>query len=261
VPLLPSAWRYDWGTREVVRTADFRAPEHVFELALAGFAPQADLALALVERELDRGEAQLALGAFGHAYTDREGHVFGGVTLYDAWSSGIEMEMPDVDNLGIVHTLTGERSRWKAPVPEAEHDALYGLVAEHFGTALAYRAPREALAQCFLIGSARLGDGYAGHLVRLHGLWEEYRSSPAELAKVLPDSADAAGYFQRWAERFDKDGTRLARARSRVAQLDWDRTQVRALLVRILTELGAFERERRPDPPPEPAEPPAGDGG
>ena len=113
-----------------MRTGEFRSAQHVFELALAGYAPQADLAVALLEQALDRGEQQLALGAFGHAYTDREGRVFPGLTLYDAWSSGLEIEMPDVDNLGIVHAVTGQRGRWVAPVPASEHDELYALVGE-----------------------------------------------------------------------------------------------------------------------------------
>jgi hypothetical protein len=250
----PSAWRYDWGRREVVRSADFRAPQHVFELALSGHAPLCDLAEALVTKALDRGEAQLALAAFGHAYTDREGRVFPGVTLYDAWSSGTEIEMPDVDNLGLVHAITGKRGRWKAPVPASQHDELYDLVGELFADARRYRGLREALAQTFLVGTAALETSYAPHLLRLHGQWEEYGSQPADLAKVLPRSDDWADYLERWARRFDKDAKRLQKARTRVAQLDWDRTQVRALLVRILQEYGAFERTARPQPkPPKPA--------
>ena len=51
--------------------------------------------------EVARAEERSALAAFGPAYTDRNGNVYPGVTLYDAWASGPEIEMPDVDVLGV----------------------------------------------------------------------------------------------------------------------------------------------------------------
>jgi hypothetical protein len=244
--LAHSVWRYDWGSRSVLRGGDFQAPEHVFELGLAGLPPQSDLAIALIERALDSGEEQVALGAFEHAYTDREGWVFPGLTLYDAWCSGIEIEMPDVDNLGVVHVITGEKGRWKAPVPASEHDALYEFVGEQFQRVHRFRALRSALAQSYLIGSARLDAAYLPHLLRMHGLWEQSESDPAKLALLMPDSKDSAKYLQGVAKKFDKDGKRVTAAKNRWGQLDADAQQVRALLERILEEYGAFDRKAKP---------------
>jgi len=241
-----SAWRYDWGSRTVVRSGDFQAPDHVFELALAGLPPQSDLAIALLERALDSGEEQVALGAFGHAYTDREGWVFPGLTLYDAWCSGQEIEMPDIDNLGIWHVITGEKTRWKAPVPASDHDALYAFVGEQFQRVHNFRALRSAFAQTFMTGSARLDAAYLPHLLRLHGLWEQCASDPAKLAALLPESKDSAKYLVGVAKKFDKDSKRVNAAKNRWAQLDADAQQVRALLDRILKEYGAFDRKAKP---------------
>jgi hypothetical protein len=243
---LPSVWRYDWGTRTVVRSGDFQAPEHVFELGLAGLPPQSDLAIALLERALDNGEEQVALGAFGHAYTDREGWVFPGITLYDAWCSGQEIEMPDVDNLGLVHVITGKRGRWKAPIPASEHDELYELVGEHFQRVHRFRELRSALARSYLAGSARLDAAYLPHLLRLHGLWEQSESDPAKLSPLLPDSKGSEKFLPAFAKKFDKDGKRVSAAKIRWVQLDEDARQVRALLESILEQSGAFDRKSRP---------------
>ena len=104
---LAPSYRYDWGSGEIRRTRDPGDPERVFENALGGYAPGADLVEAIAERALDDGAERAALAAFGHAYTDREGGVFP-FTIYDAWSSGEEIEMPDIDNLGIAHDLLDE---------------------------------------------------------------------------------------------------------------------------------------------------------
>jgi hypothetical protein len=247
---VPSLWRYDWGRREVVRSGDFQSAQHVFDGALAGFAPQVDFAQALIERALDDGKQQTIQAAFARAYTDREGWVYPGLTLWDAWSSGAEFEMPDVDVLGIVGAITGKPPRWKAPVPESQHDELYEQVGEWFGEARAARGLRESLARTFFVGSTGLGDAWSAHLLRMHGLWEEHASDPAALAAEIGKSKDQADVLPRWAKRFDKDSKRNAKARTRVATLDWDRRQVRALLVRILEEYGAMARTERPAPKP-----------
>lgn len=254
---VPSLWRYDWGRREVVRTGDFQSAQHVFDGALAGFAPQVDFAQALIERALDDGAQQTIQAAFGRAYTDREGWVYPGLTLWDAWSSGTEFEMPDVDVLGIVREVTGKPPKWKAPVPEAQHDELYAQVGEWFGEARVGRGLRESLARTFFAGSTDLGDAWAAHITRLHGLWEEHASDPAAVAAELAKSKDPADVLPKWAKRFDKDSKRNAKARTRIGTLDWDRRQVRGVLVRVLEEYGAMQRTERPAPK-EPSKPPAG---
>ena len=84
---LDPAYSYDYARREVVRHADDRDPERIFENGLAGMPPGLDVVEALVESMLDDGSEQLGAQAFGHAYTDRSGQAFRGLTLYDAWAS------------------------------------------------------------------------------------------------------------------------------------------------------------------------------
>jgi hypothetical protein len=244
------AWRYDWGRREVVRELDSGARERTFENALAGFAPGHDLALALVERALDDGSQQKTLAAFAHAYTDRAGTVFPGITLYDAWSSGQELEMPDVDVLGVVHEVLGEWKRWIAPVPEPQHRALYDTVGELFHPAQRHRGLRQAIAWTYLEGSAILHGPYPVCIERFHGLWEASASTPSELAKILPSPAGWNDFLASADANLDRTAGLRAAAQRRRATLDADSRAVRNFFLRILAEAGAFERTARPAPKP-----------
>ncbi|MCK6446203.1 MAG: hypothetical protein L6Q99_07395 [Planctomycetes bacterium] len=249
---LDAAFRYDWARREVVRVADPLAPERVFENGLAGYAPGHDFALALVERALDRGDQAKALAALGHAYTDRAGAVYPGVTLYDAWASGVEIEMPDVDVLGVIHDVFDDWQTWKAPIPERQHASIYAEVKQLFLDARDYRGLRSALAWTYLSGSAPLADGYVGHRLRLHGLWESVSSEPAALAPKLPDAAKREEFLYEWSQSFDKNAELLPRAQARQAALERDATRVRDTLAAVVAAVAATatkQETRRPSKP------------
>jgi len=246
---LVSAWSYDWGAREVQRCGDDLDPTRVFFNALAGFAPDLDLGQALIERALDDGAQQKSLAAFSHAYTDRSGNVYPGLTLYDAWCSATEMEMPDVDVLGVIHTLADDWKTWVAPVPDSRHDALYAKVFTYFQPAKRHRGLRTALAMSFFSGSIALRDGYMGHRDRFHSFWDENGSLPEKLAAQLPDSERWAEFLEKWSERIDNDTPLTLRGQTRRATLDQDAERVRATALAILKEFGALDRKSRPPPP------------
>jgi hypothetical protein len=250
---LVSVWCYDWGAREVQRCGDDLEPTRIFFNALAGFPPDLDLAQALIERELDNGAQQKSLAAFSHAYTDRSGNVYPGLTLYDAWCSAKEMEMPDVDVLGVIHTLANDWKTWVAPVPDSKHDALYDKVFSYFQPAKRQRGLRTALAMSYLSGSIALRDGYVGHRDRFHSFWDECNSAPDKVAAKLPDSEGWTKFLEQWSERIDNDAALTQRGQVRRDTLDRDSARVRATAIAILKEFGALERKSRPKPPPPPA--------
>ena len=117
--LLDSAWVYDWRVGEPRRVADDRDPERIFANGLLGYPPDLDYAEALVLARLDRPELRTRLVAFEQLYTDRGGRAYPGVTLYEAWNSGADMEMPDVDTLGIIHTVLDDWDTWRGHVTAA----------------------------------------------------------------------------------------------------------------------------------------------
>jgi hypothetical protein len=239
---LRSAWRYDWGARRVVRIADPTDPEHVFANGLMGQPPGLDLAEALLERALDDGRHQKELAAFGHAYTDREGGVYP-LTLYDAWCSGETMEMPDIDNLGIVHDLLDDWSSWTSPVPENRQKSLYRKVEQLFQAPRGYRALRTALARTYLTGVADMRDGLEGRIDHLHGLWHRNGDAPEQLVAALPGPADELFFLADWGLEVEEDQELRAEAARRHLDLQREAWQLRKLLIRVLDDVSASAEE------------------
>lgn len=247
-----SAWRYDYAAQELRRNPDINKDEQIFHNGMRGFAPDFDLAEALVEMKLDDGALQKPFAAFAHAYTDRLGNAYPGITLYDAWASGEQIEMPDVDCLGIIHTLEEDWKRWRAPVPGPQQRPLYDRIAEHFVPLRQHRGLRHALARAYLAGSPVLRDGYGSSVDRLHFLWEEAASTPSTLRESLPQPSDWGSFLVEADNRLASEKSHVEAARNRRAYLEADSKQIRALLVSVMKRFGALERRSLPrrDPPP-----------
>ena len=243
---LRSAWTYDYVDRVLRQGPDVGDPERIFENALAGFPPRLDLAEALVERALDDGSQREVLKAFAHAYSDRAGTVIPGVTLYDAWSSGKQMEMPDVECLGILHDLTDDWRSFKAPVPDSKHKKLYDKIGKLFVPAHHHRGLRHAIAQCYLIGTPVLRDGYQESLDRFHALWEQKSSTPSSMLEALPAADDWEEFLTDLVKACRTDKTLREGGERRRAALDADSTRVRALLVRLMREAGYLDTKIHP---------------
>jgi hypothetical protein len=238
---LDSGWVYDYSVRELRRTRPMDDPDRIFANALAGFPPDLDLAEALVELALDRGEEQERLTAFAHAYTDRTGKVFTGLTLYDAWASGANMEMPDIDTLGIVHDLEDDWKSYVAPVPGPKQRPLYDHVGELFLPAHRYRGLRHALAMCYLTGYPKLRDGYGPNLERLHALWDEASSTPTGMAERLPDSTAWQPFLEDWIKKVDGSAELTGKGVARRDTLYRDGLWVRKKLLEVMIQAGHLE--------------------
>jgi hypothetical protein len=236
---LRSSWIYDYVSREPRRLPDESDPLRVFDNALCGMPPDWDYVEALVERALDDGSQQRIFAAFAHAYTDRSGGVYPGITLYDAYASRTEIEMPDVDTLGIVHDVLNDWDTWKSIVPPDQFDSLYAKIGELFVRAHHHRSLRENLARAYLCGSTELRDGYQHNLERFHALWEEARSTPSDLAARLPSSEKWGEFLQELGTRLDSDETAFLKGVRRHFALDDDSRQVRALLLRLFDQYRA----------------------
>lgn len=255
-PPLPRAlratWRYDWGSRDLVRA---RAPalaeddpERVFTNACLGMPPDADMAIALVTRALDDGAQCPTLAAFGHAYTDRDGGVYP-FTLYEAWGSGRDIEMPDVDTLGLYHELFNDFQRFVAPVPNKLHKQLYEeTLFPRFIIARDHRAPREGLAQTWIRAEPALAEGYDAAVIRFHALWHYMNEQPRALATALSDNRDWDRYFTAWTASLAKTPVLYERGHERQLELYADEQALRELLLRCMRELGLLGRAELPKP-------------
>ena len=239
---LQTGWRYDYASGQVLRTGESFDPERIFENGLAGLPPDLDLAEAILERSLDDGRLREVHAAFAHGYADRLGKVYPGVTLYDVWCSGAQMEMPDVECLGIVHDLLDDWRTWAAPVPPTEHDRLYARIGEFFAQVRRHRGLRTALARAYLTGVPVMRDGYGPNTDRLHSLWDKHRSDPASLLEILPgEDDDWLDWWEATSKAVDDDLEAFKAGQNRRATLEQDAARVRRLLVGVMTEYGALD--------------------
>ncbi len=252
-PLL--VYDYDWASARVVRRGSPRDPEVVFHNALLGLPPGADLARALVLAALDHPEERKLQAAFAHAYTDREGNVYP-LTLYELWSTGETIEMPDVDTLGILHEVRNEWTRWVAPVPGTQHEALYKVLGELFSACRTSREMRLSLAELYLAPSMTPRKGYESLAFNLQAAWAENESDPVRLAASLPAGKEIETYRAALVARCKQDYKLYAQGRRRAALLRQDGLALRKALGAALDAAAVVEPAPAPDGAP--AEAPSG---
>lgn len=227
-------WVYDYAARTLRRTAHWRSPHRLLRNALLGAPPDQDLAIANLELHLDSGELTESFRAFSHAYADRSGTVFPGVTLYDAWASGAKMEMPDVECLGIIHDLRDDWKTWRAPV--RAQDSLYEAISDLFFPLRQHRGLRHALALSYMVGDKEALGEYGSNHAQLHALWESCSSTPPKLLPRLPAAKQWRGFLETWSEQVAATEGLHDKARRRADALRSSAIQTQALVLRILRE-------------------------
>jgi hypothetical protein len=142
---------------------------------------------------LDKDPRQRELARFfAHAYADRDGHVFDGISLYRAYYAGKTVEMPDVDAIafarGILHT-----DAFVSPIPAGRRrDRLYRQMLDAFAEHRQYRTLREVIAAAFVAARPPLDATYAPLLDRAHYLWAICDWSPEALLPHLQATDRAA---------------------------------------------------------------------
>jgi hypothetical protein len=249
---LTSGYAYDWGSERVVRLPGWDDARRELHNAAQGFAPDLDLAEAIALAALDDGRERRTLAVFEHRYTDRDGNVYPGVSLFTAWGSGLEIEMPDVDTLGILHSLFEKYPRaWKAPVPGSEHKAFYAKLEGVYLPAKRHRALCEALARSYLSPAPELWFGFTpAHHLPLQSFWEQRRSDLGQVAEALPDSAGWEAFLSDLTRRTNKDAQIHQLAINRRAGLEAGEAHVRRRLLVLALDLDLFERYPASGPAP-----------
>ncbi len=236
---LSSAWQYNYATQTVENSGDPKDPERVFKNGLSGFPPDLDLAEAICQSLLDDGSLVEIHQAFAHTYAVRSGHSFPGISLFDAWSSGRKIEMPDVECLGLLHTLENDWKSFVAPVRKQE--ALYKRIEKLYVPVQRQRALQEALARCYLIGTPVLDAGYGGTEDFLSDLWEQSASTPSKVKSELPDSKGWKKWMEKGQKKLRSKKKRRVAAQNRRAYLAQGEWNVRSIWVRVLQGMGTLK--------------------
>jgi hypothetical protein len=157
---------------------------------LNGYPPEADVLVAWLLSQFDfEKKHDAAARYFGHCYADLNGKVYGDVTLYDAWSSGSGMDMPDVDTIAFARKLMKDSS-YVAPLPaDARRQKLYDAVSKAFLEYFKYRSWIDGAAQLLVNPDADvLREFHEPMRRRLLYLFATEKGDVARIAKRLKES-------------------------------------------------------------------------
>jgi hypothetical protein len=188
--LVAEVWFERHTGRTVRRERELEDDERFANLA-NGYAPYADHAVARVLQALDNDDEQKRLAEyFGHLYADRDGKVFAGVSLFTAWHSGRQIEMPDTDGIAFARNILRTQA-FVAPIPaDRRRDRLYEQVRKAFAEYREHLSMRLALAGAFVHAAPPLEPGYEPLIRRAHFLWRRYDRDPAAVAAYLASKPD-----------------------------------------------------------------------
>jgi hypothetical protein len=190
--------------------------------------PAADQAVARALAVLDQDPRQHRLAAFfEHLYADRQGQVFAGVTLFDAWRAGTVVEMPDTDAIAFARQILGSRA-FVSPIPaDRRRERLYEQVREAFSEHREYRTLRLALAATYVAAHPTLDATYQDLVPRCHWLWQESGEDPRRLAERLAATKDRTTLLREVDARLQEDS---APAEQRCQELEEMATHLRGLV-------------------------------
>lgn len=190
---LHAEFAYDWGLGKAVRASAPLSDEQRFANYVHGYPPGTDQAVARVLEALDQDPQQRVCGNyFEHLYADRGGQVFAGTSLFDAWNSGLQIEMPDTDAIAFAR-LCLQTASFTAPLPtDRRRERLYQKMREGFATYREYRTLRLAAAAAFIGADPPIDPTYAPLVRRCHYLWPKCEYVPKRLAERFAKATDRA---------------------------------------------------------------------
>jgi hypothetical protein len=207
LPDLNAAVWYDWRQGIAVRRATELTDDERFANYAHGYAPGTDHAVTQVLVALDKDPMQRRLGTyFGHLYADRNGSVFAGVSLFDAWRSGTTLEMPDTDAVAYARLVLGTQS-FVAPLPaNRRRDRLYDKMNEGFASHRDYRTLRLTIAAAFVAVTPRIDATYEPLVPRSHWLWQKHALDLGKVRDYVMATADRSEFLKRVDEALKVDG-------------------------------------------------------
>ncbi len=236
LPDMAAAVTYDWQRGTTVADTTELSDDQRFTNMARGYAPGADHAVARVLAMLDQNPQQRQLGEyFEHLYADRDGAVFAGVTLYDAWRSGVKIEMPDTDTIAYARLVLGTEA-YVAPIPDnRRRERLYQKLANGYAAHHEHRTLCMALAATFTAADPQLDPAWQNLVDRCHWLWQVHARDAKAVANHLRQAGGRSDLLFEVDAAMTKDKEPVHLHRQAMAQLA---DYLRQCLDRELREAG-----------------------
>ncbi len=177
---------WDFGLDQALDWGVAIAPPGQLFNALHGYPPDSDVLVAWLAKKFDFDDKlDAAASYFGHVYCDLNGKAYPEIALYDAWSSGSGMDMPDVDTIAFARTLLHDSS-WTSPIPaNARRQKLYDTISSRYLDYFKYRSWIESAANLWVNPQAPLRENHEGLRRPLLWLFASERGDVSRIAKRL----------------------------------------------------------------------------
>ena len=236
---------YEFATGKVVRadsgSEDGEGEEsrelRLLKGLLRGVLPDQDLAEAHLVARLDapgvlRGEAEF----FAHLYCDRDGRAYEGITLYDVWSSGADLEVPDIDAQAYASRLWSDAAM-PSRLTAADQETWYPRIAESLQRLRTHERTARALAAVWFDGAPRPGSGFEASAQLLNTLIARRGDDVEAIAKGLADRGER--YLRSAKGEIEAVGDEAWNAgHARVDRLNEGRRRIRQAVVAVLLAEG-----------------------
>jgi hypothetical protein len=227
--------QYDWGTGTVVASPTPPTFAQLFENALRGYPPGSDEVLARLLAALDRDPRQRRLAHyFEHTWADLEAKAYEGVTLYEAWYSSTQVDVPDVDAIPFAVQILGDQS-YVSPIPaNARRTALYAKIQAAALEHRRYRSLVLAAAVAVVRAEPVFDPAYAPLVPRFHLTWARSHDEAPAVAREL---SAAVADREAWISALDGE----VRERPELLALRDGRKRALAELERCVSEIAREE--------------------
>lgn len=242
---LEGRFRYLPGQNKIVRLHKKEPAILAMAEMLEGYPPGASLAREVILQVLDDQDGLDAVADYySHTYTDRDGNVFPGITIYDVWNSGFEIEMPDVDAIPFARHILKDDS-YRSPIPDGpERNRLYQEIGGHFRDWRRYWLLREAAASWFFDWEPAVSPFVGPLRERLQFLIAWGAQDPFALRQFLKSHSDRESLIREadslMAELGDQSWSAIEKRKTRLAE---DRKAIRELVIEMLQKkLGAEKK-------------------
>ena len=226
LPDLHKAVWYDWGRGMIVRRDAPLTTREQMENLLAGYPPGSDDTLAQILAKLDSDPKMRPLAHyFGHSWASLDAEVFEGITIYEAWYSGEQVDVPDVDAIPFEQRVLGTR-KFRSPIPAGKRrEWLYQQVRDAALRFRKYRTLREAAAAAYFRASPKLDPVYESLVPRFHFLYVTYGEDLGAVSRLMSESKDRRAFFDAVGALIEKRPTdwdrRLARRKNLEDMQNW----------------------------------------
>lgn len=236
---------YSYGENKLLRHTYELTPEHDLLDYLGGNGPDTDLVTAWLESRFDHDRSIDALANyFDHAYCDRIGNCFPGITLYDAFASQNPIEMSDIDVIAYAREILDDDSFVSPIPPNARRQKLYDDIKDGFLRYFRHRTLCEAAAWLYLKPDTVIRPDHEGLRRRLLYLFALEDGDVEAIRRRFQKYGDRDGFIEATDRLLEEDD----RADAKIAEFSGAATDTRWAVAYIAYDVLREHRMLRGDP-------------